>query len=302
MKKIVIIGVLDQYQSTNISMAKSFIKKGYEVIPVNYRTIIQRYSERYFQSLVLDIVKNDDTEFVMFCKCNGINSSIIEETNNYTKTVLWMPDVINERMQRYPEVIEHAKIANYSFITSGGVVEYFKNHGGKNCYHILDGNDFDLFRPVDAVNELKADISFIGTKLPHREEYLNMLAAAGYNVKAYGNGFNGEIYNTDFAKVCCSSKYMLSVNTINVKDGVSNRLFRYLGCGSCTLHWDDTETIKNYFVDGKEILLFKDPHELITKLKFYGDKYEEIGKKGMERVKKDYSWDNTIDKILEKIE
>ena len=42
-KTVIICGVLDKKGSTNISIARSFLRFGYNVIPINYRTIIQKH-------------------------------------------------------------------------------------------------------------------------------------------------------------------------------------------------------------------------------------------------------------------
>lgn len=301
-KKIIMVGVLDVESSTNISQAKAFIDLGYDIIPINYRTLISTYGTAFFNSTLHTAIDKHKPYFVMFCKFNGVDPTIVKECSKKCKTMLWNPDYIGPGMERYPEMIEHAKYTNFSACTGLAVVEYFQSHGVENCYHIFDGVDTDIFKPVEPFTDFCADIAFIGTRLPERDKYLELLADAGYKVKAYGNGYGGEVFNNRFSTVCSSSQVMLSINTINSKEGFSNRLLRYLGCKVCTAHFDPTETLHKYFKDGEEIILFKDQNELITKLKFYKNKYHTIAENGYKLVTSKYTWHESCKKILDLVE
>jgi spore maturation protein CgeB len=302
-QKIVMVGVLNEPQSTNVSQAKAFMDLGYEVIPVNYRTIITDYGGDYFYNTLVELVKSSKPYLVMFCKCNGFDPSIVVECTKYAKTLLWNPDVIHESMERYPEVVEHARNSTFSACTGEIVADYFQRQGVENCYHVLDGVDTDLFRPVEPVEEFKADISLIGTKIEFRDMFLELLGNAGYVVKAYGNGYEQSVYGTEFAQVCSSSRFMLSINTISDDGGYfSNRLLRYLGCKACTIHFDPLSPsgITQYFKDGKDLILFKDADELITKIKFLGNNsIARIAQSGYDIVTTKYTWHDSCKKLLE---
>ncbi len=299
-KVVALIGVLDVEGSTNISQAKAFMRVGYKVIPINYRTIINKYGNKYFEELVLHAIKKYRPALTLFCKCNGVNPELVTECNEYTTTFLWNPDPILT-IVGCPEVVEHAKRAHFSSCTGGGVAEYFADQGTKECFHIFDGVDYDIFKPVEPITELKADISFIGSKTDGRDDLKEALTNAGYKTRFYGRGYEEEVVNEEFAQVCASSKFMLSLNTYNnIKDYFSNRLLRYMGCGSCVLHLDTTNSLSKYFKDMKEIIYFKDPKELIDKIKDLPN--EEIGNiaiAGRNKVMKEFTWDNTIAGILE---
>jgi len=301
-KTVIIIGVLDNPTSTNVSQAKAFINKGFNVIPINYRTLMSEYGIKTFEKIVLDTVEKYSPYLVLFCKCNGINPDLVSECSKKTITWLWNPDVINEKIPRYPEVIQHAVRADFSSGTSLDIVRYFKEHGAKNCYHIFDGLDADVFKPVEPVEEFKCDISFIGTKLDHRDQIKDILEQSGYDVKFYGHGYIGEVYNKEFAQVCCSSKYVLSINSLCGEDlFFSNRLLRLMGCKRCVFHWDPFYVLKDMFIDGKEIILFRSAEELITKLKFLNN-HEEIAENGYIKVINNYTWEHSVDHILRIIE
>ena len=59
-------------------------------------------------------------------------------------------------------------------------------------------------------------ISFIGTRNIDRDEYYKALTDAGFFPLFYGPGYNNEVIDREFATVCSSSDYMLSLNTHNI--------------------------------------------------------------------------------------
>lgn len=297
---ICLMGVLNDISSTNISMAKSFMRHGFEVIPVNYRSIISQYGMQTFEDMVLSIMKKYRPYMTLFAKCNTVSPNLIEECNKYSHTWLWNPDPIST-IKQCPEVIQHARNADFSSCTGGGTAKWFREQGAKNCYTIFDGLDIDIFKPVEPLENLKADISLIGTKTKEREEIRERLLREGFTVGFYGDGYKYKAINLAFSQVCSSSKFMLSVNSSPeaITNYFSNRLLRYMGCGSCVLHYDPTETLKNYFKDGEEILFFKSIDELIDKIKNTDDETaKKIGDAGRRKVLENFTWEDTIKNIL----
>jgi len=297
--RVVIVGVLDKEGSSNIWMASSFKRFGFEVIPINYRTIIGEYGKSFFESYVKDILIKYKPQITVFCKCNGVNPNLITECNKYTRTWLWFMDSYKVAEQA-PEIVEHAKNSIFSSCTSPITVDYFHNKGVQNCYHIYEGIDINVHKPVPPIHKYKADISFVGSRTKERDEYYKFLTYNGHYVKFYGNGYSERIPEDDWAKICASSKYMLSLNTFNDIPGYfSGRVFETLGCGTCTFHLDTTNTIGNVFEDGKEIILFSDPNTLLKKMnELTKEQAKEIAINGREKVLNNFTMDHAVSKIL----
>lgn len=300
--RVAIVGVLDVEGSSNIWMASSFKRFGFDVIPINYRTIIRKYGNTFFESYVKDTLMKYRPQLTIFCKCNGVNPQLIADCNKYTNTWLWFMDSYKIAEQA-PEIVEHARNSKFSSCTSPVTVDYFKNRGVENCYHIYEGIDINVHKPVSSVDKYKADISFVGSRTKERDEYYKVLTYNGYLTKFYGNGYSERIPEDDWAKVCASSKYMLSLNTFNNIPGYfSGRVFETLGCGTCTLHLDTTNTVEQIFEDGKEIVLFKDPNELLSKLKSIDkDTARSIAINGREKILNNFTMDHTVSRIVSKV-
>lgn len=300
MDSVIIVGVLDNPASTNVFQAIAFMKKDYKVVPINYRTVISKYGLDYFNGLLLHTIEKYKPYLTLFSKCNGINSDIILECNKHTKTWLWDMDFI-DTIKMCPEVVTHAKNTHFSSCTSIPTVSWFKEQGVENCYHIFEGIDTNTFRPTQPVEELKADISFIGTRTELRDEYINVLKENGYDIKYYGQGYEESVVNEKFADVCASSKYMLSLNIHNnMPEYFSDRIMRYLGCRTFTFHLDNTGTLNKWFEDGKDLVYFKDIDDLLVKLKLVTDEqYNSVKENGYKKVLNNYTWDHSVEKILE---
>jgi len=299
-KSIILLGVLDTPNSTNIPQLLAFQRADYEVTAVNYRTIIKDKGMSFFEELLLHTVKSQKPELVLFSKTNGINPELIKECNKYSKTFYWFPDPY-QTAERIKFVTEYAKNATYASCTSMSTVDWFKERGVDPCYLILEGFDYDVLGPTPMYDKYKADISFIGTKTKERDMYKDRLEKVGYDVKYYGPEYSGGfITGKEFAKVCSSSKFMLSLNTYNnTPNTFSDRLILFTGCGACTLHFDSTKTLNNYFKDKEEVLYFSDVDELLQILNDTNDRTAlGIAINGRERTLNMYTWDHTINQIL----
>jgi len=299
-KTMILVGVLSTPNSINIPQAVAFQRAGYEVIPINYRSIIQDKGMAFFEELLLHVVKSQKPELVLFSKCNGINPQLVTKCNEYTKTWLFNMDP-KPTILRCMGVLQNAKNATYASCTSVDMTNWFKEKGVDPCYFILEGFDYDVLGPTKMYDKYKADISFIGTKTEERDMYKDRLEKAGYDVKYYGPEYSGDfVTGKEFAKVCSSSKFMLSLNTYNnIPNYFSDRLILFTGCGACTLHLDSTKTLNNYFKDKEEVLYFSDVDELLQIVNDTDDRTAlGIAINGRERTLNTYTWDHTINQIL----
>ncbi|MHA2344352.1 MAG: hypothetical protein ACXADW_21045 [Candidatus Hodarchaeales archaeon] len=125
---VIIIGVLDKEGSTNIPMALSLVRLGFNVIPVNYRTIIGKYGPAFFASFLNNLVIN-----------------LIAEITRHTKTWIFNMDP-KQTIDMAPEVRENARIATFSSCTAMDMVEDWAKVGA-NCGYIVQGLDEQIFRP-----------------------------------------------------------------------------------------------------------------------------------------------------------
>lgn len=299
---VLMIGVFDVRGSTNIPMAYNLSELGVNVIPINYRTIISTYGLPYFCNIVKNTVIRQEVDLVLICKGNGIPPLLIDELTQMTRTWIFNMDP-KQTISQSPEILKNATIATFSSCTAEDYAKEWKA-AGANCIHLPQGIDEGIFKPVRPVKKFKADVSLIGSKTPLRDELKHYMEQAGFQVKFYGPGYGPSVYENDFAKVCSSSRFMLSMDSVAGEHTgyFSNRLLRYMACGAPTFHYEPTGTLERYFKDGEEIIYFTSPNQVVSRLQqlddddAYDDAYT-IGMNGMDKVLKLFTWKHIMHTI-----
>lgn len=299
-KKICVVGVLDNINSTNVYMAKAFAKLGFGIVPINYRNILAQHGVRVTEKTIIKVVEETKPVLTIFCKCNGIDSITMGKCSNISKTWFWWMDPIIT-LKRCPECISHAQTSDFSSCTGLGVAEYLCQKTQEKIYHIFEGIDPDVYYPEALHPRYRADVSFIGTANQERVDYLNKLVDAGYTVRAYGPGFGKEIQSNEFNSVCSSSKVMLAISNEHTTKGYcSDRIFRYGACRSAVVHSYFPEAEK-YFTN-EEALFFADDGTLLKSVEALlrdDTMRESITKALHEKVLRQYTWDSVAKTILE---
>ena len=302
---VVIVGVLDVLGSTNLYMAKAFMRAGYDVIPVNYRTIVGTYGPKTLDKVLHRIALNKP-KLMLFSKCNGISSEILGRCSLSTKTWLWFMDGLGT-LSAIPEIIDHMSMTDYASCTGLGVANEIRRKTDMEVFHIMEGIDPETYRPTAPVEEYKADISFIGTTSPERTHYINSLGKNGYVTKAYGNGYGDEVTGNIFNMVCSSSTMMLAISAEhNTPEYFSDRIFRYGACGSFVVH-KYSPNMEKYFEDGKDLVYFHDEASMLEVVSRWATieataTRREIANNLYQKVLQQHTWDTVIEKILSKAE
>lgn len=301
---IVLVGVLNQPGSTNIYMAKAFEREGFAVIPVNYRTIMQETGYNTLGSLLYKLAE-DKPALMLFSKCNGMSPLNIGKCSQdaKVKTWFWFMDGINT-LSKVPECIEHAQLATFSSFTGLGVLNYVKKAigTGEGMFHIMEGIDPEVYRPVRADGAYDCDIAFIGTHNPEREHYLNLLVNQGYNVRAYGQGFGDEIHGSEFNFACSGAKAMLALSAeYDTQAYFSDRVFRYGACGSFVFH-KHAPGLDSYFQHTQDLVYFKDEESLLQVMDYYirqdnAEARRVIAENLYRKVTTAHTWGNVVKQI-----
>lgn len=301
-KVVAIVGVLDKYGSTNVFQAKAFMRAGYHVIPVNYRTLSQKYGHRNMQHAIYEVALRQKPALMLFSKCNGMESSVIAKCSDHTKTWLWFMDG-KQTLATVPEILNHAQMADFVSATGRGVCKELHKARRDDVFHLMEGIDPEFYYPVRPLEEYAADVSFIGTANPERVHYLQVLRDSGYNVRAYGHGFGDEVHGGLFNAVCGSSKAMLALSVEhNTEDYFSDRIFRYGACGSFVIH-RHSPMIDKRFPHGEDLLYFHDEASLLEAVKFATDPANLDARRAMaetlhKKILSNYTWDLVIQEII----
>ena len=298
MPKVMIVGVLDKPESTNVWMAKGFKQNGWGVIPINYRTIISKEGKEVFYDYLLWAVSRYKPELVLFSKINGVNPAIVQKVTEQCTTWYWFMD--NIRVAEAIRAEQYVTRVNFASATSSEVVEFFDRHKytGKS-YLIIEGYDPDIFYPEDNTNKIDK-VLFFGSATAKR---LNFVSKHLDLIDVYGQGWpeeispNPPIVLADLRKTI--SKYKIVLNLVH-SNIFSDRVVTTLGCGGFLLS-EFCDDLSLFFDNKKNLVWFKNESEFMELVEYYlkhDDEREAIAKKGLEKVRKLHTWKDVTEKIV----
>ncbi len=175
----------------------------------------------------------------------------------------------------------------------------YRKDGIKN-YSLSLGMNCKLFKP-SSQNKVYT-VSFVGRPNSSRIEYIKFLLEQGIAVKIWGDGwenypeiskaYQGRASAEDLVNITNESKINLSFTQGGYgKLQMKGRIFEAAACNAFTLieHFD---AYKKYYIDQKEIIMFKDKEDLLKKIKFYlhhDKKRNEIAKEAYKKTIKKYN-------------
>lgn len=119
-------------------------------------------------------------------------------------------------------------------------------------------------------------------------------------IKRYGEVDSG----TDAMKVFYSSKINLNLTLRSIETGLPLRIFDIMSVGGFVLT-DYREDAAELFEEDKEIVMYRSPEEMLDKIDYYlahEKERIEIGVNAYRRVKKEYSYEAQLQKILKKLQ
>ena len=101
-------------------------------------------------------------------------------------------------------------------------------------------------------------------------------------------------------KIFKCSKINLNITLRSIKSGIPQRAFDIMGCGGFLLSNYQPE-MAEYFIPGKDLVLYDSVDDLIQKIDYYLSHEEErlqIAKNGYEKVKRYHTYDTRLTEIL----
>ncbi len=196
-----------------------------------------------------------------------------------------------------------------------------------------------LYKPFDlqaTTYKLPAnEITFVGKNYGNRSKYIHALKKLGLPAVGYGSGWEkGRVSFEEMLEIFSNSKInlnftessyanltgrfkMLAKAVLNFnnfvpylkaykgaqRNQIKGRTFEIPACGGFMLT-QDADNLKDYYVDGKEIVIFKDQNDMIEKCKYYmshEDERQNIAKAGLERTIKEHTYEHRFVEIFERI-
>ena len=207
--------------------------------------------------------------------------------------------------------------------TGGRALEGLQSGLGARRVAPLYGSvDPDLHKPVDPSPQYSADLSYLGTYAPDRQQALEQLFLEPAR-RAPGKKFviGGALYPEDFPwsentwfvrhvppalhpAFYCSSKLTLSVTRSAMAEMgycPSGRLFEAAACETPVVsdHW---EGLEEFFEPGREILIASQAGDVVDDLALPPDELRRIGSAARERVLDEHTSDHRSRELIRLLE
>lgn len=283
-----------------------------EVISFDPRKRKLQYGSRRMQEELYKIVEDKKPDFFIFLiESHEMNIDTIRKINflsPQTKTIVHFgdDDLRFENRSRF-----YSLFTDYSLIPQVDKIPYYKKEGIKNAYPVIGANT-ENFKPL--VLEKIYDVSLVGHPLPSRVEYLRLMKAKGIRVHLWGHGwhdypefsdiYKGALPTDDFINVVNQTKINLGFSKNH--QGVPHfkgRVFDIAACKAFQLV-DYFEGYKEYYREGKEIVMFTTKEELLEKIQYYlkhEREREAIAERAFRRTLKDNDYVVLFKKFFGKI-
>jgi len=211
-------------------------------------------------------------------------------------------------VQNDPKDAFRACIPNYDIVlTYGGgapVIEAYEALGARRCVPIYNALDPSTHHPVPVEERLRADMSFLGNRLPDREARVEefFLRAAelqpGRSFLLGGSGWGdkpmpanvrwlGHVPTGDHNALNCSALAVLNIARESMaRYGFSpaTRVFEAAGAGACLIT-DAWVGLEQFLEPGEEVLVARDGEEVAAHLAdLTPERARRIGDAALKRV------------------
>jgi len=226
---------------------------------------------------------------------------------------------------------------NWIATTDSNAPEKYLKTGYKNAIKTQWACNHFLYKPFSS--EKKYDASFVGQPHGNRKKIINRIRKSGININCRGRGWeNGRISQEEMIKIFSQSKINLNLtkgsgvsfiksiariflkkNNKSIKienpflwvdnlksllgknrEQIKGRNFEIPGCGGFLIT-GKADNLQDYYISGKEIVIYKDEQDLIKKIKYYLEHSKEreiIAGAGLERTLRDHTYEKRFNNIF----
>ena len=270
---------------------------------------------------VLDEAQQYDV--VIKCSGVGVNDELLEravlDLRRPNQTVIfWDVDApaTLDRMQGDPRDPFRDCVPHYDFVfTYGGgdpVVRRYASFGARACIPVYNALDPATHHPVPANPAYRADLSFLGNRLPDREARVEefffraasllpdqrfLLGGAGWDGKAMPDciRYIGHVFTADHTAFNCTPRAVLNFSRDSMAaNGWSpaTRVFEAAGAGACLIT-DAWEGIEHFLEPEREVLVASDGRRVAELLRGLDDaRAKKIGEAARKRVLAEHTYEH----------
>ena len=284
-----------------------------DLAPPDWARVVVYANERAALEAQLRLARQAD----LVIKASGVGvfdefleAAVLELKSERTLVAFWDVDapatlsrVFDNENDPFRELIPRYDL----ILTYGGgdpVVQDYLALDAQECVPIYNALDPETHFPVAPVESFRADLSFLGNRLPDREERVRsfFMEAAGrlptqrfllggsgwHDFSLPGNvRYAGHVYTADHNAFNCSARLVLNISRSSMAEygfSPATRVFEAAGAGACLIT-DYWEGIEQFFMPEEEILIARDGTEVAELVKsITPSRAAEIGQAALRRA------------------
>jgi spore maturation protein CgeB len=251
-----------------------------------------------------------------------LESAIADMKTSTTRVVFWDVDApaTLDRVQHDPADPFRPLIPRYDLVlTYGGgdpVVRAYKALGAQECVPVYNALDPTTHFPVAPDPRFAGDLSFLGNRLPDREERVDrfFLDAARHSDGSFllgGNGWQdkalppnvryvGHVYTRDHNAFNCTPRAVLNISRESMaRYGFSpaTRVFEAAGAAACIIT-DEWLGIELFLEPGSEILIARSGEEVVEQLRrLSAERARQVGDRARRRVLAEHTYAHRAEQV-----
>lgn len=239
-----------------------------------------------------------------------LEEGVLRHKARGTTAIFWDVDApaTLERIAENPDDISRRLIPEFDYIfTYGGgdrVVDAYTARGAQACIPIYNALDPDTHHPVPEDPDFRADLSFLGNRLPDRESRVEsffldvasrlpgkkfLLGGSGWADKPMSENvrYMGHVFTHQHNAFNCTPMAVLNISRDSMASygfSPATRVFEAAGAGACIIT-DFWEGIDAFLEPGKEILVARTGREVAELLDgLTAERASEIGQAARRKV------------------
>lgn len=308
--RILLVGVLNDPESTNWHQARVLWQLGHKVHAFNYRLEAEKAAAQGDIEKAGDWFKEQvnkfGPDFILFSKFNNWPTTAITWAREQgTHCHFWYMDPM---LQLTSGLVNHALACDTASCTGAGQTEYLKALGA-NAFHIQEGVDaYETYYPVE-VDEKIADIVFVGATTAERYNLANVIKQKDVTILPVGPGW-GTIEQIDaekFRELCAGCTLVLGCDRESYTQGYfSDRAFRVMACRGVYITLK-SPGMDEWLTHEKNVLMYDTEEELIEAIVDITNNPEnypldEIRKNARALILEKHTWKHAMQRLIDVVE
>ncbi len=310
-----------------------------EVLNFPFDRILEVGKEKFNEEL-LEAVKKEKPDLVFaFMLSDELDPKVLREIKKVTTSLAWFAD---DSWRFYNYSRYWAPLFTWVATTYSWTPALFKKYGQPNVLRSQWAANLNTYKPtgVDDTSKVRPDVCFVGGWSKPRQKLVDALTSRGVQVSVFGGGWDGgRVSDEEMLRLFTVSKISLGLNpspgyfnknslgrlffrrSVNkvVADlrFISNlrcflsrdipqikaRHFEIPACGGFVIT-STADDLDQYYIPGKEIVIYKDLDDFVQKINYYLKNEEErksIARAGYERTIREHTYEKRFLAIFRQI-